>query len=623
MKRFAWAMAWGLGAALGSGAWSVAVARHAADAPTAHSVLSQARTAAGGKAWDEVATLQAQGQIITSGLPGSWRKTEDLKTGRWTLHADVGVFRVGDGHDGQHHWRMDASEGIHHLDAPFSRRALVTESWLTRRGWLRPQAAHARLGRVELRTEDGNRYAVLEAVPPGGEPVQLWFDTGSHHLARTVRQMPISVQTVRLDDYRDVGGLRLPFTIETRDSGSPDAETLKISQWTKLRALPASTYAAPTPPEDTQLAGATTVPLEIDGMVVVTAKLNGRAFDFILDTGGHNIITPDAAKALGVKPVGSGASGGAGADTLAQQYVRIDRLQIGDALMRDQHFYVLPFSYATTERGQREPLAGLIGLELFERLAVRIDYPGQRMTLRSFDDAGKESPKDKGSAVPIVFDDDMPLLMGRINGRDGLFALDTGNSGTTVVQAQWAKANGLADTMKRGVETVSYGAGGASRNWASRVDSIEVGGTAVHRQIARYAEDAAGAFSSRTEAANIGTDLLANFVVDIDYSRHVIWFAHRPGHQPPPFNRAGMRAMKDGPEAFRVVLVTPGSPAARAGIEAGDRITAVDGASASTLGGRELFAKVTQAVGTTVRLGVQRKDAPPRSVDVVLEELLP
>jgi predicted aspartyl protease len=622
MKRFAWAMAWGLGAALGSGAWSVAVARHAADAPTAATVLSQARTAAGGKAWDPVATLQAQGQIVTSGLPGTWRKTEDLQQGRWTLHADVGVFRVGDGHDGQHHWRMDASEGIHRLDAPFSQRALATESWLTRRGWLRPQAAKARLGRVELRTEAGLRYAVLEAVPLGGEPVQLWFDATSHHLARTVRQLPTSAQTVRFDDYREVGGLLLPFTIESRDSGSPDVETVKITEWTRRPALPASAYAAPTPPKDTQLTGETTVPLDIDGMVVVTARLNGRAFDFILDTGGHNIITPDAAKALGVKPVGSGASGGAGVDTLAQQYVRIDTLQIGDALMRDQHFYVLPFSYATMERGPREPLAGLIGLELFERLAVRIDYPAKRMTLRSFDNAGKEPAKNKGTAVPIVFDDDMPLLMGRINGRDGLFALDTGNSGTTVVQALWAKANGLAETMKRGVETVSYGAGGASRNWASRVDSIEVGGTAIHRQIARYAEDVAGAFSSRTEAANIGTDLLANFVVDIDYSRHVVWFAHKPGYQAPPFNRAGMRAMKEGPEAFRVVLVTPGSPAARAGIEAGDRIMAVDGASASALSGRDLFAKVTQPAGTVLKLQAQRGTQVLQK-ELTLEELLP
>jgi predicted aspartyl protease len=622
MNRFAWIMAGGLSAALGSGAWSVAAARNAPAAPTAASILSQARTAAGGKAWDQAATLQAQGEIQTSGLPGNWRKTEDLKQGRWTLHADVGIFRVGDGHDGRHHWRMDASEGIHHLDAPFSQRTLVTEAWLTRRGWLRPQAAKARLGGVDMRTEDGRRYAVLEAVPPGGEPVQLWFDAGSHHLARTVRQMPISVQTVRYDDYREVAGLQLPFKIESRDSGSPDVETVTIKQWTKRPALPADTYAAPEPPKDTQLAGETTVPLEIDGMVVVTARLNGRAFDFILDTGGHNIITPDAAKALGVKPVGAGASGGAGADTLAQQYVRIDTLQIGDALMRDQHFYVLPFSYATTERGQREPLAGLIGLELFERLAVRIDYPAKRMTLRSFADAGKEPSIGKGTTVPIVFDDDMPLLKGRISGREGLLALDTGNSGTTVVQALWAKANGLADTMKRGVETVSYGTGGASRNWASRLDSVEVGNTVIRRQIARYAEDPAGAFSSRTEAANIGTDLLANFVIDIDYSRHVIWFAHRPGYQQPPFNRSGMRAMKDGPEAFRVVLVTPDSPAARAGIQAGDRITAIDGTSASALSGRDMFAKVTQPASTLLKLDVRRG---PESLqkELVLQDLLP
>ena len=126
--------------------------------------------------------------------------------------------------------------------------------------------------------------------------------------------------------------------------------------------------------------------------------------------------------------------------------------------------------------------------------------------------------------MPIAFDDDQPFMEGRINGVSGLFGVDTGNASTLVVQPVWARANGLADTLKRGVETVSYGAGGASSNWVSRVRSVEVGGVELPQQIVRYAEDTSGAFSSRTEATNIGTDTLSNFVLDIDYKRGVIWF---------------------------------------------------------------------------------------------------
>ena len=125
--------------------------------------------------------------------------------------------------------------------------------------------------------------------------------------------------------------------------------------------------------------------------------------------------------------------------------------------------------------------------------------------------------------MPITFDDDMPSLEGRIDGVTGLIALDTGNSSTMVVQSVWARKHGLAERLKRGIETVSYG--GASRNWASRIATLEIGDTVLKRSIVRYAEDKVGAFSSRTEAANIGTDTLANFVLDFDYGRRDLVYA--------------------------------------------------------------------------------------------------
>ena len=190
------------------------------------------------------------------------------------------------------------------------------------------------------------------------------------------------------------------------------------------------------------------------------------------------------------------------------------------------------------------------------------------------------------------------------------------------MQPVWARTNGLADTLKRGVETVSYGAGGASSNWVSRVRSVEVGGVDLPNQIVRYAEDTAGAFSSRTEATNIGTDTLSNFVLDIDYRRGVIWFEFRPGHVSRPFNRAGMSATKDGPDSFRVTLVVPDSPAAQAGLTPGDLILAVDSVPAQQLSGRNLSDKLVQAPGTDVVLATTRSGVA-RTATVSLREMLP
>jgi predicted aspartyl protease len=593
----------------------------AAPLPTFAELLAAARAAAGGATWERIATLQADGRILTSGMQGRWQEIADLRRGRFRTSVDVGVYRISEGFDGRVRWRQDPSGGVHPLDAAFSRANRVTDAWLARRAWLQAGAATdgTAWSAVAAGTEDGRNFEVVTATPRGGRAVELWFDARTRLLARSVRRMPISTQTTLWDDWRPAMGVRLPFRIESRDSSGAPPDVVTIERWSTPRPGDAA-FAKARPPADTALAAPTTVPIEVTGFVTVGASLDGRPYEFILDTGGHDIITPEVAQALGLKPIGAGASGGAGEGTIAQQDVRVATLQIGAATLRDQHFYVIPLQYDTVERGARPPLAGILGLEVFERLAARIDYAAQTMTLRTFAQAARE--RRRGEPVAIAFDDDIPLLDGRIAGQPGVIALDTGNGGSMVVQAAWAKANGLAETMKRGLELVSFGAGGESRNWASRVASLEIGRQVIERPIARYAEDKAGSFSSTTEAANIGTEILAHFALDFDYARGTIWFERNPAYRAPPLGRSGVRVSKEDPAAFTVALVTPGSPAAQAGLAKGDRIVSVDGVDATRLSGFDLWQKHVQPPGTTVVYGVARGSDVQR-VPVVLREMLP
>jgi predicted aspartyl protease len=584
-------------------------------------LLAAARAAAGGPAWERIAALQADGRIRTSGLEGRWQELDDLRGGRFRTAVDVGVYKTSEGFDGHVRWRQDPSGGVHPLDAAFSRTNRITDAWLARRAWLQPNAAADGTGwsAVTARTEGGRSFEIVTATPAGGRPVELWFDAGTHLLARSVRRMPISTQTTLWDDWRQAAGVRLPFWIESRDSSGAPPDIVTVERWSTPRAG-AAAFAQARPPADTTLAAPTTVPIEVTSFVTVGASLDGRPYDFILDTGGHDIITPEVARALGLKPAGAGASGGAGEGTIAQQDVRVPTLQIGAAILRDQHFYVIPLQYDTVERGARPPLAGILGLEVFERLAARIDYAAQTMTLRTFAQAAREHRR--GEPVAIAFDDDIPLLDGRIAGQPGVIALDTGNGGSMVVQAAWAKANGLAEVMKGGLELVSFGAGGESRNWASRVASLEIGHQVIERPIARYAEDRAGSFSSTTEAANIGTEILAHFALDLDYARGTLWLERNPDYVAPPLGRSGVRASKTDAAAFTVALVTPKSPAAEAGLARGDRIVSVDGVDAARLSGFDLWEKSVQPPGTTVVYGVARGSEVQR-VPVVLREMLP
>jgi hypothetical protein len=142
----------------------------------------------------------------------------------------------------------------------------------------------------------------------------------------------------------------------------------------------------------------------------------------------------------------------------------------------------------------------------------------------------------------------------------------------------------------------------------SRGGSLALGTLNVTDVDLRYANDKRGAFSSITEAANVGQQVLARFAVTFDYTREHMCLDPAPGYVPPPLARSGAANIKTEPDRFEVVSVVAGSSAASAGLQAGDVVTAVDGRPSRTLAGHDLFMLVRQPPGTTVRFTIKRGD---------------
>ena len=582
-------------------------------------VLASARAAAGVGDRNYTGVIIESGSERASGLNGRWSKAVDLGTGKIRVVADFGVFSTGVVWDGHRYWRQDASGGVHPIDSDFMRAVHVTDAWLAQLGYLRRNALGAALVPLGERTAEGRNFSVIRATPPHGQPVELWFDEETKRLARTVQVMTIDVRTVRYDDYRIVRELVLPFRITTNYGDDSNADVIQIDRVARSSAN-TETFGRPRPPDDFSIAGGKTiVPVEFDGDVIVEARLNGQGpFAFILDTGGHDILTPDAAGALGLNPVGAGTGGGSGEGKAPEQYARVDRLEIGGLTMRNQAFTIIPLQYDTVERGARPPLAGILGLELFERFAMRLDYHARTL---EFEPLSVYRHRGKGIAVPIFFSDDEPLLVGRIAGMSGDVGLDTGNSGTLIVQGIWADTHGLKQQMMSGFPSLGFGMGGASSNWSSRVD-FEIAGQRFPRIIGRYAPDKRGAFSSRTESGNVGNQILSNFTLDFDYGHSQIWFEPVPRTEQPPFNRAGVTVFKERAEAFKVVAVAAQTPGAEAGLQVGDEIVAVDGTPSKQLSGWDFRRAVRLPPGTNLTLSIAHS-GQPRTVILTLRELLP
>ncbi len=210
-----------LGASLALGSFPLCAAEPAA-------VLAAARAASGASDANSLGYLIQSGSEQSSGLTGRWRKSIDLGTGRSRESADFGIFSTAEVWDGRHHWRQDASGGVHPIDSSFMQAVHVTDAWLASLGYLRRGALGAKLESLADQSADGRGYVLIRATPRHGQPVDLWFDKASGRLARTVQVMPTSVWTVRYEDYRPVDGLELAFRIAGDEGDANNADVIQV-----------------------------------------------------------------------------------------------------------------------------------------------------------------------------------------------------------------------------------------------------------------------------------------------------------------------------------------------------------------------------------------------------------
>jgi hypothetical protein len=494
--------------------------------PSAAAVLAQVRAATGGAAWDRVRALSAVGKKTSFGLTGPYRSTEDLVSGRFARRSDYGLLANAEGLDEAGRWRMDNSGAVHSLDSNEARTVAATEAWLAARAYLFPERGTAVLVLLAPATEGAETFDRILATPAGGRGVTLWVRRSDRRLDRATIELDSRIATIRYRDYRLVDGLALPFGIVTDNGDQQDTGSARISRYSVEGPSAAEApRRPPAAPRDAAIRGHASVayaPLRIDpasGFALVEARVNGGApLTFILDTGGHDILTPPAAKGLGLPLSGSGFSSGAGAGHTPTQFTRVASLALGDAEMTDQPFVVLQLDLgqAMGADGKMTPIAGIIGLELFERFTVTLDHAGGRLALRP----PAAEPLAGGAA--IRFTSDMPLVEASVDGREGWFGLDTGNNAGVILFKAWVEAKGLPAWFDITVDTGGIGVGGALTFRRGHADGLTLAGATLPALPVLLADDHMGALSSRAEAGNIGENVLSRYTVTFDYAHELV-----------------------------------------------------------------------------------------------------
>ncbi len=240
-----------------------------------------------------------------------------------------------------------------------------------------------------------------------------------------------------------------------------------------------------------------------------------------------------------------------------------------------------------------------------------MDPRRELLSLTPFDHA----PAPPGLRVPIVFDEDAPLVSCTIDGKRGLCMIDTGNASDTIVEGHWAEHNGLSKRLHRGLYV-------GDGTWMSRAD-IRIGSLDLPNEVIEYLPPAPrGSESTTTVAAILSEDILRRFVLTLNYDAGAASFSLIPGAKPRAFNSTGIQATKAPDGYFRVTYVIAGSPAAEHDVKMRDEIRMMNGVDLRAVSSPEFRAWNAVPTGSTVTFQIRATTAAIRLVSMKTRDLL-
>jgi hypothetical protein len=444
--------------------------------PSAQAILQRFYQAAGGSAWRHYEECDSEGTATVAGKTGSLRYVEDLHSGANVSQVEIPALDVkqADGDGPMQSWHQDADGDIQ-LSTPDS-PANIDDRYLTSRAYWRPEFGGAAVTVLAPQTEGSTIWDRLRFQVPGGSGFALWINRQTGLLDRVQGKT-----TKELSDYRPVNGVMLPFK-EKKPAGS-EMLTVVYTHRTLREQLDAAAFVISFR-KDYQMPPSGEVSVAAEGGLIFQATINGKGpFKAVFDTGSLNILSANLARKLGLKLDAQGLEFGTSSPANVQVHkTRIDTLQIGDLLVRDQTFYVIDLP------DDNDGPSFLVGYELLRRLAVRIDFEHQRLT---FYDGPRFHYSGPGTAVPLQFQDNALLVQASIADASGIFLLDSGNESGTMMNTGFTVKNNLVHAL--GAHFLAYNgrgfAGPSPQAYLARVNTMRIGDVPVPSVIGRFSTD--------------------------------------------------------------------------------------------------------------------------------------
>ncbi len=266
-----------------------------------------------------------------------------------------------------------------------------------------------------------------------------------------------------------------------------------------------------------------TMPFDwVDNRVVVEVTIQKSGpLHFILDTGAVAAISESAAKKLGIAPREMAEQAGVGESRVQTGEVTLSSLRLGPVELRDLQVEVIPMDDFRQVFGTK-PVDGIIGLPIFEAMVVKHDFVHHVIT---FVAPPAFAYSGRGSVIRFERPSQIPVIEADLDGVKGKFGVDMGARSALLLYRPFTEKNRLQQKYGAHLEGVTgWGIGGPVRSLLARAQTLSFGDVVVTQPVIRLSTQKAGLTISSSMAGLIGPDVLSQFDVTFDYSRHQIIF---------------------------------------------------------------------------------------------------
>ncbi len=459
------------------------------------------------------------GTVVLNGEPGRFEQYF-VYPDKYYLQITFSNFGLAQAYDGHTAWQRDMNGRISKLEG-YAKNELLQNIYFESFEYLHSGQTADQMAYLGTTEKSGQTYHEVAFFPLRDDTLYAYYDISTGLRRLMISRVDQLNAYTYIDDYRNIDGLLVPYysKVEVTEAMFVTEfvlDTVKLNEpvGLSLFSLPVNQTA------DYHFPGGIeklTIPFEYKlGHIRIPVTINGKTrLWMILDSGASaNIFHLPSVEHLNLPIVGSLPAMGIGGFEEVS-LLQTDSVQIGGLTLYGQVAGAM--NLGNLKRRSDEPaFGGLVGYDFLSRFPVMIDYGQSSLTVFNPE---TYQPEPGGTEIPFHLTMQVPTIRAELNGVEGDFVVDLGNSFGVVLHSTFVSGNQLEEKLDdiRDTRGALGGIGGAVAGRSAYAAAFKFGDILLQSIRVLLPDSAMGMVGSEELAGNIGNLVLENFRVVLDY----------------------------------------------------------------------------------------------------------